>query len=180
MSSADSASARLDRHILEASRGERQLTPNSLGEIQKHVAHAWYNLTWKLRISRELVGTQWRGRVLQPGDELTTDVVHYLKHAVVRQEWPPGMAFAAYRESLRDVIRDPDSGLLTSTYRDKGCHLSIIRRSRELQGPGGYEWLLVEYRVSTGNIATAFQLEEGLEYLKRFGRSEQRWLRRPR
>jgi hypothetical protein len=125
------------------------------------------------------VGTQWGGRVLQPSDVLPTDVVHFLKHIVVRQEWPPGMAFAAYRESLREVIRDPTSGLLTSMYRDKGCHLSIVRRSRELQGPGGYEWLLVEYRESTGNIATAFQLEEGLSYFDRPGRREKRWLRRP-
>ena len=180
MSLTDETDAKIARYILEASRGERLLAPDEIREIQEHVADAWYNLTREQRIPRDLVGTQWRGRVLQPGDACPTDVVHYLKHVVVRQEWPPGMAFAAYRESLRELIRDPDSGLLTSTYRDKGCHLSIVRRSRELQGPGGYEWLLVEYRVSTGNIATAFQLEEGLSYFDRPGRREKQWLRRPR
>ena len=179
MSPADRDRSRINHRILEAARGERLLTPDELWEIQEHVADAWYNLTREQRIPREIVGTQWTGRVLQPGDALPTDVAHYLKHAVVRKEWPPGMTFAAYRESLSEVIRDPDSGLLTSTYRDKGCHLSIVRRSRELQGPGGYEWLLVEYRVSSGNIATAFQLDAGLDYLDRPGRREKRWLRKP-
>ena len=160
--------------------GERLLTPEQLREIREHVAGAWYNLSREQLVHRELVGMQWRGRVLQTGDALPTDVAHYLKHVVARQEWPPGMTLAAYRESLREVIRDPASGLMTSMYRDKGCHLSIVRRSRELQGPGGYDWLLVEYRVSTGNIATAFQLEAGLDYFDRPGRREKRWLRRPR
>ena len=125
------------------------------------------------------MGLRWGGRILQAGDRLPTDAVHYLKHMVVRQEWPLGLSLAAYRESLRAVIRDDASGLLTSRFRDKGHHLSIVRRSGALRGPGGYEWLLVEYRVATGNIATAFQLEEGLDYLERPGRREKRWLRRP-
>ncbi len=179
MSPADDTNTNVNRYILEAAVGERLLTSEQLWEIREHVAKAWYNLTRKQRISRELVGLQWRGRVLQPGDALLTDVANYLKHVVVRQEWPPSMSLTAYRESLRKAVRDPDSGLMTSTYRDKGCHLSIVRRSQELKGPGGHEWLLVEYRVSTGNIATAFQLEEGLSYLDRPGRREQRWLRRP-
>jgi len=177
---ADETSANVNRIILEAVRGKQLLAADELWEIQEHVANAWYNLSREQRIPGELVGTPWRGRVLQPNDMLPTDVVHYLKHVVVRQEWPLGMTFGGYRESLRGVICDPASGLMTSIYRDKGCHLSIVRRSGELQGPGGYEWLLVEYRVSTGNIATAFQLEDGLGYLDRPGRREKRWLRRPR
>lgn len=176
----DGTSESVKQQLLQAAAGERLLSPGLLWEIQEHVATSWYNLTREQRISRELAGIQWGGRVLQRGDTLPTDVAHYLKHAVARQEWPPQLTFAAYRESLRDVIRDPESGLMTSIFRDKGCHLSIVRRSGELQGPGGHEWLLVEYRVSTGNIATAFQPEDGLDYLDRPGRRNKRWLRRPR
>ena len=180
MTPADETSTKVDRIILEAARGKRLLALDDLWAIQEHVANAWYNLSREQRIPGVLAGTLWEGRVLQPGDMFPTDVVHYLKHVVARQEWPLGMTFDAYRESLRDVICDPASGLMTSKYRDKGCHLSIVRRSGALQGPGGYEWLLVEYRVSTGNIATAFQLEEGLGFLDRPGRRDKRWLRRPR
>ena len=102
MSLTDETDAKIARYILEASRGERLLAQDELGEIQEHVADAWYNLAREQRIPRDVVGSQWRGRVLQPSDVLLTDVVHYLKHIVVRQEWPPGMAFAAYRESLRE------------------------------------------------------------------------------
>lgn len=169
----------LYQEILKAARGRRLPRARELSEIQDHVADAWYNLTRDQRVSRELVGARWNERVLVRGDFLPADVAHYLKNVVVRQEWPPNYSFAAYRASLREVIRDPTSGLLTSRYRDKGWHLSIVRRSGALRGPGGYEWLLVEYRVSTGNIATAFQLEEGLDYLDRASRREKRWLRKP-
>jgi hypothetical protein len=169
-----------DQLILDAAKGKRTLTSERLREIQEHVARAWYNLSQEQRVSRELSGIQWKGRFLQLGDTLPTDVVHYLKHVVARREWPLGTGFDEYRESLRNVIRDPESGLLTSMFRDKGCHLSIVRRSGEWQGPGGYEWLFIEYRESSGNLATAFQLEEGLSYLDRPGRRDKLWLRRPR
>ena len=67
MSLADEFSANVNRHILEASRGERLLTPFELQGIQERVAHAWYNLTREQRIPRELAGMQWRGRVLPSG-----------------------------------------------------------------------------------------------------------------
>ncbi len=179
LSPADEVSTSLTGIVLEAAMGQRLPTAAELRRIQEHVAEAWYSLSREQRISRELFGTQWGGRVLQTGDALPTDVVHYLKHAVAWQEWPPGVTFAPYRECLRDVILDPAGGLMTSRYRDKGYPLSIVRRSRELQGPGGHEWLLVEYRVSTGYIATAFQPEEGLGYLDRPGRRRKQWLRKP-
>ena len=180
MSPADNIGFSVCQLILELAEGEHLLLPIDFRSIQAHVAGTWYNLSQEQRIPRELVGVLWERRVLQAGDKLPTDVVHYLKHVVTRREWPSGMTFPAYCDSLRKVIRDESCGLMTSLYGDKGYHLSIVRRSGELQGPGGHEWLLIEYRLSTGNIATAFQLEEGLDYFDRPGRREKRWLRRPR
>ena len=114
MTPADETSTKVDRIILEAARGKRLLALDDLWAIQEHVANAWYNLSREQRIPGVLAGTLWNGRVIQSGDMLPTDVVHYLKHVVVRQEWPLGMTFDGYRESLREVICDPASGLMTS------------------------------------------------------------------
>lgn len=169
----------LVQQIQEAARGQWLPSSVDLVKIQEQVADAWYNLARDQRVPHELVGMRWNGRALQSRDYLPTDIVYYLKRVVQRQEWQPHYSFATYRASLREVMRDPTSGLLTSQYRDKGLHLSIVRQSGKLQGPGGFAWLLVEYRVATGNIATAFQVDDGLKYLDRPGRSNKQWLRKP-
>ena len=112
-------------------------------------------------------------------DRLPPAVVHYLAHVANFQEWPSGTSLEQYLESLRQVILDSTAGVLLSTFRDKGWHLTFVRRSGVWLGPDGWEWLMVEYNVALGRWVTAFQLRAGLDELDKPIRGARRWLREP-
>lgn len=57
--------------------------------------------------------------------------------------------------------------------------LTIVRESRELRGPRGHEWVLVQYRVNWGHWVTAYQPLLGLAELRNPNWSDVRWLRQP-
>jgi hypothetical protein len=126
-----------------------------------------------------LAGLTWQGRTLTGRDRLPPAEVHYLAHVVVGQEWPPGTTLADYLDSIRGVVLDPRSGVLTSRLYGE-WQLAVVRRSGPLRGPQGYEWLMVEYRVSITSWATAHQLRAGLSAITQSpNRQGVRWLRQP-
>jgi hypothetical protein len=76
------------------------------------------------------------------------------------------------------VIRDPTSGVFLNRYQGvRG--LGILRRSRELRGPSGADWLLVQYRLEWGYWSTAYQPVLGPRQIDSAPWSDIQWLRRP-
>ncbi len=67
--------------------------------------------------------------------------------------------------------------MLLSEIPPFGWHVAIVGRSGRWQGPRGFDWMLVEYRVSSGHWATGFQLRDGLFFFA--PRRIKRWLRLP-
>ena len=101
---------------------------------------------------------------------------HYLRHVINNQEWPEGTTLADYVTTIRQVVQDLASGVLLSRYQD-ALQVGFMRRAGALRGPGGFAWVLVEYRVGFGHWTTAYQLD--LEALYHPRRSDMHWLIEP-
>ena len=179
----NAASAKLsetDRLILEAATGVRQLTADELQRVLDYVARAGFGATRHERAGGRLSGVVWQGRLLRGSDLISSEMVHYLRHAVVQREWPDGTTLAEYLSSVRRVVTDAASGVFLSRFHGRHWQVTVVRRSGNLHGPGGHEWVMVEYRVETGHWITAFQPECGLLYITQDQRRQElRWLRRP-
>lgn len=157
-------SSPIDQVLNDVLEGRLQLTPAQLSDVLAHVARADFNPNGDERARGRLSGVTWHGRVLRGSDMLPPAEAHYLRHVVVGQEWPQGTDLAAYRASIRAVITDPTSGVYLCRYR-KAPSLGVVRESRELRGPHGRPWVLVQYRLGWGHWTTAFQPELGLDEL---------------
>jgi hypothetical protein len=173
------AAPHVDRLILEAATGARQLSQDELRHVLQYVAQAGFDPHARETVRGPLAGIEWGGRILRGVDRLPPAERHYLRHAVLRAEWPAGATLADYVESIRGVILDGTSGVFTNRYQG-AWHLGVVRQSRELRGPRGYEWVLVQYRVALGHWVTAFQLRDGLAELAKPQWDQVRWLRQPR
>lgn len=170
--------AHADRLILEAATGTRPLTRDELRQVAEHVALAGFR-PGTASPARGLSGLEWQGRTLHRSDRISAAERHYLRHAVVRQEWPLGTSLTDYIESIRYMVQDDRSGVFTSRYRGRQ-QVGFVRWSPELQGPDGSAWVLVEYRVGVGHWVTAYQPQEGLRALRSTEREDLRWLQQPR
>jgi hypothetical protein len=171
--------AEAGRLILEAATGARQLSADELQQVSEHVAQAGFDPDARETVRGRLAGLAWKGRTLTGSDRLSPLEVHYLWHVVQLQEWPAGTTLEAYAESIRRVVLDPTSGVFIHRFYG-AWQVGIIRESRDLRGPRGREWTLVQYRVSLGHWVTAFQPRAGLAELSKPQWSDLRWLRRPR
>ena len=80
--------------------------------------------------------------------------------------------------SIGEVVLDPTSGVFTNQYGG-ALALGVIRETGELRGPGGYDWVLVQYRVRRGRWTTAFQPVDGLDELEKLEWGTVRWPRAP-
>jgi hypothetical protein len=138
-----------------------------------------FDPTAQERVRGSLAGTEWRGVTLKGSDRLPPAERHYLRHVRKLQEWPVGTSLEEYIESVRRIVRDPRSGVFTSQYQG-ALQLGIIRRSGDLRGPGGFSWILVEYRLRTGHWTTAYQPDDSEGALATQRREGLRWLRRAR
>ena len=149
--------------------------------IRRHIADAGFDPTVSLPADARIVGlTPLGGRApLQLGDPVAAAELHYLRHVVAQNEWPLDTTRADYLRSARDLALDPRSGVLISEYRHYGWHVSIVGRSRSLQGPQGYSMTVVEYRVTTGYWATMLQLRQGYAHFEAAYRTRKLWLRLP-
>lgn len=103
----------------------------------------------------------------------------FVKHVQKRQEWPPGTSLAEYIASIREVILDESSGIMLGSYLGLAWQLTFVRRSGPLHGPGGFAWVMVDYRVDTGHWVTAFQFDGTPETVLFPSRRDVRWLRPP-
>jgi hypothetical protein len=169
-----------DRLIVEAATGARELSPDELRRVLEHVAGAGFHPAANAPAGGRLAGLVWQGRVLRGSDRLTAAEVHYLRHTVAQQEWPPGTTLDDYLASIRDVVLAATSGILVSRMFDRYWQLTAVHRSGPFRGPRGHEWLMVEYRVGLGHWVTAFQPEGGLALITQGpARQGQRWLRQP-
>ena len=176
--SEDQSAAEANRLIVEAGSASRELSGAELQRVLEHVARVGFQSATPAKASR-LGGIVWQGRVLRASERLPSAEVHYLRHAVAEQEWPPGTTLAGYLQSIRDVILDPRSGVLVSQLEGE-WQLTVVRQSGPLRGPAGYEWVMVDYRVSITSWVTAFQLRRGLDEITGSARRQGvRWLRRP-
>lgn len=167
-----------DDLIREALERGRNLTDRELDIITSHVAQAGFDDMGQERARGRLVGIIWDGRILRGSDMIRPAEAHYLRHVIYRPEWPVKTDPAGFLRSLSDVIEDPRSGLVVSRYQGAE-QLTIIRRSFDLQGPAGFPWVLVDYRIVTGHWVTAFQPDDGLAVLESPERTDLRWLRGP-
>lgn len=167
------------RVIEQAASGARRLTPEELAGVLAHVAEVGFDPMSREQVRGSLAGMEWRGVILKGSDRLPPAERHYLRHVLKLQEWPAGTSLEEYIEGVRRVIRDPSSGVFTSRYQG-ALQLGIIRRSGDLRGPGGFAWVLVEYRVESGHWTTAYQPESSEAALRIQRREGLRWLRRAR
>ncbi|MGD9895313.1 MAG: hypothetical protein AB7R89_24030 [Dehalococcoidia bacterium] len=135
----------INRLIIDVAEGKRLLTSIELAEVLEHISRAGFNPNATERVRGRLSGQMWQGRVLRGRDRLPPADVHYLWHVVDQQEWPMGTDQAGYIESIRQVIEDPTSGVFINRYYG-ALGVGIARESRELRGPRGFDWVLVQYR----------------------------------
>lgn len=167
-----------DRLIREAALGRESLAGAVLQEVLSHVARAGFDSVAMEQARGNLAGIRWRGVELRGSDWLPPAERHYLKHAVRLGEWPPGTSLAAYLRSLEAIITDATSGVFTSLYQGEP-QLGVMRQSRQFRGPEGFDWMLVEYRVTTGHWVTGYQPRSGLRDLESSMRTDLRWWREP-
>lgn len=169
----------VDELILAAATGVRDLEQDELYLVLEHVAGAGFDPNARQRVRGTLAGVEWRGATLKGSDHLSPAERHFLRHAVMRQEWPIGTTLDGYVQSICELILDPTSGVFTNRYYG-AWQLGVVRESRDLRGSLGYDWALVQYRVGFGHWVTAFQPQDGLGELSKPQWSNLRWLRRPR
>jgi len=174
---ADDASLWIKELLTEAAMGTRELTERELAQVIEHVALAGFEPNELETVRGRLAGITWNGRTLRGNDRLPAEEVHYLRHVILRQEWPVGTALEKYIASIRRVVRDPHNGLFTSRYQS-AWQLGVIRESGELRGPLGSDFVLVEFRITLGHWVTAYQPADVGSELQNPGRGELRWLRR--
>lgn len=173
------ADADINLLMLAAATGSRRLTVKELRLVLEHIARAGFDPNATEQARGRLSGIIWRGQPLQGRDRLPPVEAHYLRHVVKQQEWPAHTSLADYVESIRAVLLDETSGVFTSRYAD-AWQLGVVRQSADLRGPGGFEWILVDYRIAIGHWVTAYQPRAGLQELRNPRRSNLRWVRRPR
>ena len=125
-----------------------------------------------------VVGYEWRGRVLMAGEETPRGEASYLEHALYGDEWPEETTLAAYLRSLRDVVLDPTSGVCLA--RDDGVERIVVcRRSGELRGEGGGDYVLVVYDLVNHHWLAGWQPRAGLALLAHEPWTAVSWLRVP-
>ncbi len=169
----------VDQLILDLAQSNRNVTDQEIELLRQHVAAAGFDPTAREQVRGRLVGVSWQGRQIQSSRELLPPAeLKYLWHVVKRQEWPDGTTLDQYVESIKQVVLDPQSGILTSRYMGAWSP-GILRQSRDLRGVRGFDWVLVQYRVSRGYWVTAFQPELGLAELLEPEWSDVKWLRYP-
>lgn len=163
--------------IRVAGLGLRKLDDHELQEIVQRVAKVGFNREHTSLVKPEMAGIVWRGKSLEVGERLPTDEWHFVKHVLVRREWPEGTSLDSYLDSLRAVIRDPESGIMISRYQGTYWQVAFIMRSGEYRGVSGSDFILVEYRDGYGFWITGFQPVDWQRQLQSY-RSDIRWLRK--
>lgn len=151
--------------LVAASEG-RAFTAREEHYVRGHIANAGFDPLGTERVGGRLAGLEVNGRVLTTGEEISTEEVHYSRHVVHKEQWPSGASQAQYVQAAREIVLDPASRILYSHRPYPGGerrHLGFVRESGSMKGPGGDEWVFVEYRLETGHLMTAFQTAQSPE-----------------
>ena len=168
----------IDQFIVDIGRHVRHPTGQDLEILRLHVAQAGFDSQQTFSADRRVDGLRRaNGQIIQIGDQIANDELHHLRHVVARAEWPIATSQRQYEASLRELASRLRVGILVSEHGLFGWQVAVVGRSGRWQGPSGFEWMLVEYRVSTGHWATGHQLRDGLAFANERGRK--RWLRLP-
>lgn len=166
----------VDDLIRVAGIGLRELTSEKLERVVRHVANAGFDPKGKERAGGRVAGLVWKGKILKSNDTLSPGEAHYLRHVVARKEWPEGTSLSEYHHSLSDVIRDQSSGIFVNRFYG-AWQIGFVRKSGNLKGPEGGEFVIIEYRVDVGHWITGFQPRILDEVLNSQHRSDFKWLR---
>ncbi len=168
-----------ERLIFEAAATARRLTREDLQQIIEYVTKAGFDPDAGEKAGGRLAGMYWQGHTLRGGDRLPPAEVHYLRHVVRNREWPDDTTLEEYIQSIQEVILNPDAYIFTSYYEDREWQLGFIAPSGSWRGDAGGDWILVEYRLSTGHWVTAYQFSGEYDRVARVSkRSNVVWLRR--
>lgn len=171
----------IDRMILEAAQGKRELSNDDLDLIARHVARQDFSRAKKISAKNYVRGKRWGGKTLRRGDWIDPLQEHYFKHVDRNEEWPAGTTPTDYVRSIKEVITDPDSGIYTSDFGTTGYVIAFVRRSRNLKGTRGSDWTMVEYSPLDAVWKTSFQPRDGLDWFTdNPGRRNGKWLRPPK
>lgn len=165
-----------DELIKELAATGRIPTDSETEQLRTYIAQAGFDPQARERARGLLSGLDWQGRVLVGRDVLPPTDVHYLRHVVLKKEWPAGTTPTDFIDSLWQVVRSDSSGIFLSHYQS-ALQVGCIGHSGDNRGPGGFDWILVEYRVDTGFWVTGFQLEWASLISPQ--RTNVRWLRNP-
>ncbi len=163
--------------IRVAGLGLRELSDDELRKIVEKVAKAGFNREHTSLVKPEMAGLVWKGKPLEVGERLPADEWHFVKHVLARQEWPEGTSLDEYLESLRAVIRNPESSIMVSRYQGIYWQIAFIAESGRWRGVGGSDFILVEYRDGYGFWITGFQPVD-LQKQLHVHRSDIWWLRK--
>ena len=168
----------INQFIVDLGRGLRNVTGHDLETLRFHVAQAGFDSQRTFVADRRVIGlTRSNGQIIQPGDLIRPAELHHLRHVKARTEWPIGTSQPQFEASLGELAQHPRAGILVSEHGLFGWQVAVVGRSGRWRGPSSFEWMLVEYRVSTGHWATGHQLRRGLAFANERGRK--RWLRLP-
>lgn len=155
----------------------RPLTNREIGKITSFVAERGFNDQMLQKVPSFAVNSTWDNRVIQKGDRLGSGVVHYLKHVKANREWPDGTDLETFYSSIKSVVQAEDAEIFISRYNGS-LQIGFVGDSKNWKGPAGYDKILVEYRVSYGNLVTAFQVNNIEVLLEKQKRESLIWLRK--
>lgn len=166
---------------------ERDLTEEEKERARQFVATRGFDPLLEVPVPRRLWGLEYEGRVYGPGDRELTGTVHYLNHAVDREEWPEDTTEERYYLDVEAVVLDPGSRMFVNRFRDEETgelrpQLGFVGRTDEtMRGPNGRRDMLVEFRLDRGHITTGLQRPDGVAHIDRQAaegkRRDLRWLR---
>ena len=175
-SGGDSEASATDLLLMELAETGREVTDAELRRIREHVAGAGFAPGRRTKPGRRGVGKVFDGRELSSLDRLAAGEAHYVWHVLHSREWPEGTSYSDYIRSLSEVVRDPAAAVALTRHNNL-LQASFLRRSGNLRGLGGHEWVLVEYRPVPGHVVTAYQPRP--ETYRELERRVIRWLQTP-
>lgn len=162
--------------IRVAGLGLRELTPEELKRIVRHVAKAGFDPNGLEKCGGRLAGLVWNGKTLKGSDMLPPGEVHYLRHVVSRKEWPLSTTLADYYKSVQNIIEQEDSGIIIHKVGSE-WQVGFLNTSSEWRGPAGNDIIFVDYRLSIAHWVTGYQPDDFENQLATSKWSNIKWLR---
>jgi hypothetical protein len=175
---------------------DRDLDREEKDRVRRFVAVRGFDPYREIEVDDELWNVEYEGKVYRPDDRELIGVVHYLKHPILGEEWPPGTPEEQYYLDVADAARHRHGEMFVNRRLDEGTgrlrpQLGIVARTEEIlhrgagrrhaRGEGEQRDLLVVFDLYDKHIVTAFQLPDAQAYLERqeatMLRRDVRWLR---